>query len=151
DDQSGLFMTGDSVVAHYNPVNLKPIKYLRDVSPAGVDLHALALRPDKKELLVGYGNQIIFLKPETLARARPGWTTDNEILDAQYTPDGQNVFIGRSNNVAELRKASDGSLVGQSMTHERAVVSVAVSPDGTMLLTGSRDQTARFWDAATGL
>jgi WD40 repeat protein len=37
------------------------------------------------------------------------------------------------------------------MTHTRAVTAVAVSPDGSLFLTGSRDTTARFWDAATGL
>jgi WD40 repeat protein len=31
------------------------------------------------------------------------------------------------------------------------VLSLAVRPDGQLLLTGSRDGTARFWDAATGL
>lgn len=34
--------------------------------------------------------------------------------------------------------------------HEGAVQSVAFSPDGTRILTGSRDKTARIWDARTG-
>lgn len=34
--------------------------------------------------------------------------------------------------------------------HLKAVKAVAYSPDGTLLATGSEDQTVRFWDAQTG-
>jgi WD40 repeat protein len=34
--------------------------------------------------------------------------------------------------------------------HEGAVTSLAVSADGRLVVTGSRDDTARLWDAATG-
>jgi WD40 repeat protein len=37
------------------------------------------------------------------------------------------------------------------LQHGKAVLAVAASPDGKVLLTASRDGTARFWDAATGL
>jgi WD40 repeat protein len=36
------------------------------------------------------------------------------------------------------------------LTHRNIVHSVAFSPDGTTVLTASRDHTARLWDAATG-
>ncbi|MGH3567159.1 MAG: WD40 repeat domain-containing protein, partial [Pseudonocardia sp.] len=35
--------------------------------------------------------------------------------------------------------------------HTSSVLSVAWSPDGTRLLTGSADNTTRVWDATTGL
>ena len=34
--------------------------------------------------------------------------------------------------------------------HERSIASVAFSPDGMRIVTGSADKTARVWDAATG-
>jgi WD40 repeat protein len=34
--------------------------------------------------------------------------------------------------------------------HTAAVTSVAFSPDGTRVLTGSRDNSAKLWDAETG-
>src|SRR2546425_13038842 len=34
--------------------------------------------------------------------------------------------------------------------HSRGVDSVALSPDGRSVLTGSSDETARLWDVATG-
>ena len=36
------------------------------------------------------------------------------------------------------------------MTHQNVVLAVTFSPDGKIVLTGSRDYTARLWDAATG-
>jgi WD40 repeat protein len=36
------------------------------------------------------------------------------------------------------------------MKHEDGVNAVAFSPDGKTVITGSKDGTARFWDASTG-
>jgi len=46
--------------------------------------------------------------------------------------------------------AGAGGLFRRFEGHTAGVVGVAVSPDGTRLLTGGRDQTVRLWDVATG-
>jgi WD40 repeat protein len=61
----------------------------------------------------------------------------------KVTPDGE----------AVLQDAATGKTIGQSIHHdgdspfERQVICAALSPDGHMILTGGRDQTARLWDA----
>jgi WD40 repeat protein len=117
----------------------------------GVELRALAVHPTEPEMAVSFASRVAFLHPDTLQPVREGWTTDGVIFDLKYTPDGKRLFLGRSDNMAEVRNASDGAPVGRAMPHGKAVVACAVSPDGKLLLTGSRDATARFWDAATGL
>ena len=50
-----------------------------------------------------------------------------------------------------LWDAATGQPVGQPLTgHTDAVTSVAFSPDGTRIASGSCDNTVRVWDAATG-
>jgi WD40 repeat protein len=46
--------------------------------------------------------------------------------------------------------AEDRTLLRVLVGHTEGVLSVAFSPDGKQVLTGSYDQTARLWDAKTG-
>ena len=43
-----------------------------------------------------------------------------------------------------------GELKNHLTGHNRFVVSVAYSPDGSTIASGSGDQTVRLWDATTG-
>lgn len=69
-----------------------------------------------------------------------------------FSPDGKRVAAGtgaRANNVSILDPESGRELLALK-GHPHLVVSVAFSPDGRRLLTGSTDQTARIWDLADG-
>jgi WD40 repeat protein len=50
---------------------------------------------------------------------------------------------------ARIWEAGTGKGVAR-MTHNSCVVSVAFSPDGRYIVSGSYDATARVWDAGTG-
>jgi WD40 repeat protein len=52
--------------------------------------------------------------------------------------------------VAVDRITHSGRLLTAPLWHDDQVTSVAISPDGIRILTGSRDNTARLWDANTG-
>ena len=150
--RDAVVVMGESVVATYDPatLKLKATRRLGAALPVGMNLSAIAVRPDGGEVLVAYGDGVTVLAGDTLAPLRE-WPVGDEVLAARYTPDGTKVLLGLRANVAELRDARTGARVGAAMPHARAVADVGVSPDGAVLLTGSRDGTARFWDAATGL
>ena len=58
---------------------------------------------------------------------------------------GAFLAVGNSDNLKMLATRPDVSVVSPS-----SVVTVAVSPDGKKLLTGTGDRVARIWDARTG-
>jgi WD40 repeat protein len=83
---------------------------------------------------------------------------DGMILSASFSPDGKRVVtgsghpfgVGSGRSAARLWNAATGKLIGEAMVHPGAVVATAVSPDGTLILTGDTEGTARVWTANTG-
>ena len=58
--------------------------------------------------------------------------------------------LGQPDNSVKLWEAATGRLLRTFEGHSQAVTSVAFSPDGAYLLSGSADKTFKLWDAATG-
>lgn len=63
------------------------------------------------------------------------------------TDDG---WVDADDTTARLWDVATGAELFTLAGHSAEVTSVAYSPDGTRVLTGSKDGTARLWDAATG-
>jgi WD40 repeat protein/serine/threonine protein kinase len=72
------------------------------------------------------------------------------ILVAAFSRDGRRI-VTQSGNTAQVWDAFTGELLltlqGQ---HRNTVRSVAFSPDGRQIITGSTDSTAKVWDTASG-
>jgi len=150
---TGVYVMGATLVGRFDPVTFQrlelsgQIKGVRD----GGGLNTMSVRPDGAEVLVSFGDRVAVLDGVTLKPLRE-WRAGDWLLDARYMPDGTNVLVARRDNVAEVLDAASGALTAvRPMPHTRAVTGVGVAAQGTVLLTGSRDGTVRFWDAATGL
>ncbi|MBC7318837.1 PD40 domain-containing protein [Candidatus Bipolaricaulota bacterium] len=66
-----------------------------------------------------------------------------------YSPDGKWLAVGTSIRV-ELREADTLELAALLTGHTEPVLSVAFSPDGSLLASGSWDGTIKLWNVATG-
>ncbi|KIJ23160.1 hypothetical protein M422DRAFT_196267, partial [Sphaerobolus stellatus SS14] len=67
-----------------------------------------------------------------------------------FSPGGQSVVAAVDNNLYILNATSGKPAVEPLTGHTRAVSSVAFSPDGQRIVSGSSDRTIRIWDAQTG-
>jgi len=76
---------------------------------------------------------------------------------AVFSPDGRFIAMGgsdgippESSGIARVWDVNRGIVVA-AFKHADRVTSVAFSPDGTRLVTASRDRTAQVWDVAKGV
>jgi hypothetical protein len=69
---------------------------------------------------------------------------------ASLTPDGRYVVSGGGRGALALYRVQDGHKVREFKGHAGGVTCLAVSPDGTRLVSGSLDQTVRLWNVHTG-
>ncbi len=58
--------------------------------------------------------------------------------------------LGQRDKTLKLWDAASGQLIRTFEGHADQVRSVAFSPDGTRVLSGSSDKTLKLWDAASG-
>jgi WD40 repeat protein/tetratricopeptide (TPR) repeat protein/tRNA A-37 threonylcarbamoyl transferase component Bud32 len=114
--------------------------------PSGEPVWAVAFSPDGRMLVTGGGR---FQKGDSLNNSGMGRGLGRSRFGGidPFDPTGRR--RGESGDQARLWDVAKGTLL-RSLPHDGAVLAVAFSPDGRRILTGSADQTAQLWDAATG-
>jgi WD40 repeat protein len=70
----------------------------------------------------------------------------------RFNPDATQIAIANINGRGDIGivDASSGRTLTTLVGHSDNVVDLAFSPDGMLLVTGSRDGTARVWDVKEG-
>ncbi|KAF9079354.1 guanine nucleotide-binding protein subunit beta 1, partial [Mortierella sp. AD031] len=71
------------------------------------------------------------------------------IITCAYSPDGKTIAVGRDRNDIKIYDTTTWKAV-QRLRHKGCIDSIAYSPSGHQLISGSGDRTARLWDCRTG-
>jgi eukaryotic-like serine/threonine-protein kinase len=122
--------------------------------PSGHPASMLALEPDGKAFAVAFA-------PDA---GTPGWcglfefptgsllhklSDEGPIQRLAFSPDGNKLLTVSGDRVRTWDTRS-GSEAGPPVQQDGHVITATFSADGLSILTGTRDQTARLWDATSG-
>ncbi len=105
---------------------------------------SLAWSPNGKWLASGDAQAIRLWDASTGTYLRT-LSNDQAVLTLAYSPDSRWLAAGFASKVIQLFDASDGTLLQTLASHQDHVQSLAFSPNGSQLVSGSRDKTVRLW------
>ena len=141
------------------PTETKVVKELvvPKIAPKGQprdSVFAMAYSPNAKLIAIARVGTVELVSTDTLTVVRKLSGHHGSHNSVTFSPDGSEVFAvsGENSLYGEVRqwKVADGSLIRTFQGHKDILYSVAVSPDGKILATGSYDQQIKLWDTSNG-
>jgi WD40 repeat protein len=148
-DGSRAFATGDYGLATIWDVATGAI--VRTIQPHEkyFQVHRARLSPDGRQLAVSAGKVAELWDLQTAEVAAEFGGGLRLALKAAFTQDGSRLAVTSGNAVA-IWDVVGGRLLRNIGDHGNDVDGLAISPDGTRVLTGGRDNIAKLWDVASG-
>jgi WD40 repeat protein len=115
-------------------------------------VNAVSFSPDGKSVFsAGADNQIRVWNPADEAKQeRSIGGFGGEVVRIGFTPDGQKLIAVGADKNAKVLKPADGGVIYTLSGHQDWIYSMAISPDGKTLATGSYDGEIRFWNLEDG-
>ncbi len=119
-----------------------------DLDSANQYLNATRPKKGEKDLRDFEWGYLARLHAERMASQPITLKNEGWVNSVAFSADGKTLATG--SDTARLWDVSTGQQTAEFKGHTKGLVSVAISPDGTKLATGSFDKTAKLWDIPTG-
>jgi uncharacterized caspase-like protein len=119
--------------------------------PSGGGIESVAISPDGRAVLAGYGDSKLMLWDIDSGRwIRTFEGQPSTVSSVAFSPDGLFALSGSSDATLKLWDVTRGQKLRTFTGHGGSVASVAISPDGRFALSGSHDSKLKLWDLASG-
>jgi WD40 repeat protein len=152
-----VFKTSLHLDASLQPAGKPDTAPMRLALPLGPvsPVTALAFSPDGQTLAVGSYRAVTLWSTATAQPIRSLSHLRGPVQTLAFKPDGSQLAIGGglAGSPGELRVLNAKTLAPEGPAlngHLETVLSVAWSPDGTQIASGSQDRTARLWQWPSG-
>ena len=132
----------------YRTSDGKPVLTFRAMSEWGGPV-ATALSPDGKSSLVIKGGEVAIYDTATGHLRAQLTNFPSSVVDATFSADGKHLAVA-SYKAAFVFAMPERKLVATLMGHPAEVTTVALSPDGSRVVTGAADDTAAVWETQSG-
>jgi WD40 repeat protein/tRNA A-37 threonylcarbamoyl transferase component Bud32 len=106
---------------------------------------SLAWSPDGKWLASGDAGEAIRLWDAYTGTYLRTITNNQAILTLAFSPNSRWLAAGLANKVISIYNVSDGAVLQTLSGHQDHVQSLAFSPHGELLVSGSRDKSVHLW------
>jgi serine/threonine protein kinase len=130
--------------ALYSVFPVNPISVIASL-PSGISL---------EKTLEGHSSSVVSVaySPDNVNRGKLLQTLEGHstFVYLAYSPDGQTLAIGSSDDTIKLWNVNTGNLLQTIEGHSNSGNSVAYSPDGRTFASGSFDSTIKLWNVKTG-
>ena len=145
-DGTRLLVAGDGCV---RLTHIESGALVREFSGSG-KVQTAAFSPDGKRVAFNDGRSIIVADVVTGTNVLKIELPHTPTF-AEFSSDGSRLLlIYDLHKYAHLIEARTGEMLSILQGHQGAILSASFSPDGSRVVTGSRDGTAQFWDGVSG-
>jgi WD40 repeat protein len=132
----------------YRTADGKPVRRFKPIGQWGGPV-ATGLSPDDKTVLVSKHDNLAVFDADTGILVASFKDFPGSIRDFAYSANGKVLAVAAYKSVF-VYAMPDRKLTATLKGHLAEVTTVAVSPDGSRVLSGAEDDTAAVWDAVNG-
>lgn len=106
---------------------------------------SLAYSPNGKWIASGDAGEAIRIWNASTGTFVRTLSNNPAVLALDYSPDSRWLAAGLADNTIEIFDAETGAVAQTLRGHQDYVQTLAFSPDGSLLISGSRDKSIRLW------